>query len=181
MMTTTELLSRAKRAIESGEASLRAAAEDLAAVQEQGATQREIAEAVGKSLGWVHRLLAWKRDGYREATPFGAQSAESRRRQRRVQSNERASRGSPDADANSATTNCDDDDTNAEAETTGHDPNTLKPHAERPSRDLLVKALGMLGSDHEGERAVAALMADKERRKFGRTWDELIVAQPEAH
>jgi len=44
MMTVTELLSRAKRAIESGETSLHAAAEDIAAAQEQGATQRQILE-----------------------------------------------------------------------------------------------------------------------------------------
>ena len=43
------------------------------------------------------------------------------------------------------------------------------------TRDLLVKALGMLGSDHAGERAVAALMAMKQRVKLGMTWDELIV------
>ena len=40
--SVTELLSRARRAIESGEASLRAAAEDIAVAQEQGATQRQI-------------------------------------------------------------------------------------------------------------------------------------------
>ena len=37
MMSVTELLSRAKQAIESGETSLRAAAEDIAAAEEQGA------------------------------------------------------------------------------------------------------------------------------------------------
>ena len=49
MITITELLGRAKRAIETGENSLHDAAEDIAAAQEQGATQRQIAEAVGKS------------------------------------------------------------------------------------------------------------------------------------
>ena len=38
MKSVTELLSRAKLAIESGETSLRAAAEDIAAAEEQGAT-----------------------------------------------------------------------------------------------------------------------------------------------
>jgi hypothetical protein len=42
MMTVTDLLSRAKRAIESGETALHAAAEDIAAAQEQGATQRRV-------------------------------------------------------------------------------------------------------------------------------------------
>ena len=49
MTTVTELLSRARHAIEAGENSLHDAAEDIAAAQEQGATQRRIAEAVGKS------------------------------------------------------------------------------------------------------------------------------------
>ena len=65
MMTVTELLSRAKQAIESGETSLRAAAEDIAAAQEQGATQRQIGEAVGKSAAWVNRLLKWRRERLR--------------------------------------------------------------------------------------------------------------------
>ena len=47
-MTVTELLIWAKQAIESGETSLHAAAEDIAAAQEQGANQRQIAKAVGK-------------------------------------------------------------------------------------------------------------------------------------
>jgi hypothetical protein len=52
MTTVSELLIRAKHAIESGETSLRTAAEDIAAAQAQGATQRQIAEAVGKSAAW---------------------------------------------------------------------------------------------------------------------------------
>jgi hypothetical protein len=44
-------------------------------------------------------------------------------------------------------------------------------------RVLLVKALGMLGSDHVGERAAAALMAEKQRAKLGKTWNELIVRE----
>jgi len=47
-MTTAELLSRAKRSIESCKTSLRAAAEDIARAYEQGAKQREVAEGVGK-------------------------------------------------------------------------------------------------------------------------------------
>jgi hypothetical protein len=60
MMTVTELLSRAKLAIESGDSSMRAAAEDIVTAQELGATQRQIAEAVGKSAAWVNRLLKWR-------------------------------------------------------------------------------------------------------------------------
>ena len=53
MITVPELLIRAKRAIEFGETSLQAAAEDIAGAQEQRATQRQIAGAVGKSAAWV--------------------------------------------------------------------------------------------------------------------------------
>jgi hypothetical protein len=42
------------------------------------------------------------------------------------------------------------------------------------TRKLLVKALGMLGSEREGERASAALKVDKFRIRLGRTWDQLI-------
>jgi hypothetical protein len=42
------------------------------------------------------------------------------------------------------------------------------------TRELLVKALGMLGSDQVGERASAALVVEKQRAKLGMTWNELI-------
>ncbi len=73
-MTKGELISRAKRSIESGETlrgtSFRAAAEDIARACEQGATQREVAQGVGKSPAWVNRLLKWRENGYVGA-PFG--------------------------------------------------------------------------------------------------------------
>jgi hypothetical protein len=68
MITITELLGRAKRAIETGENSLHDAAEDIAAAREQGATQRQIAEAVGKSAAWVNQLLKWRPSGYQDNT-----------------------------------------------------------------------------------------------------------------
>jgi hypothetical protein len=43
------------------------------------------------------------------------------------------------------------------------------------SRTLLVKALGMLGSDHDGGILAAARTAEQQRRKLNLTWDELIV------
>ena len=88
MTTVTELLSRANRAIESGETSLRAAADDIAAAEEQGATQRQIAEAVGKSAAWVNRLLKWRESGYQDDTAFGPQAKASRQRAPPVQSPE---------------------------------------------------------------------------------------------
>ena len=47
-------------------------------------------------------------------------------------------------------------------------------------RDLLVKALGMLGSDQVGERASAAIVVEKQRSRLGMTWDELIISADEA-
>jgi hypothetical protein len=44
------------------------------------------------------------------------------------------------------------------------------------ARELLIKALGMLGSDHAGERANAALIVEKQRARLGMTWEELIVS-----
>jgi HEAT repeat protein len=56
--TKAELLSRARAAIADGERSLRDAAETLALAQKDfDATQREMAEAVGRSASWVNRLL----------------------------------------------------------------------------------------------------------------------------
>ena len=72
----------------SGETSLHAAAEDIAAAQERGATQRQIAEAVGKSAAWVNRLLKWRGSGYRDGTAFGPQAKASRQRAQRVQATE---------------------------------------------------------------------------------------------
>jgi hypothetical protein len=42
-------------------------------------------------------------------------------------------------------------------------------------RKRLVDLLGMLGSDHDGERANAARLADEHRRKSGLTWHDIIL------
>src|ERR1019366_1110938 len=65
-----ELLARAKQSIESGVSSFRAAAEYLAAAQELGVSQRQLADEVGKSAGWVNGLLKWRAHGYPDGTPF---------------------------------------------------------------------------------------------------------------
>jgi hypothetical protein len=70
--TKAELLRNAKAAIEIGDQSFREAAEALAIAQElHGASQAEMARAVGKSEAWVSRLLQWRREGYRKESPFG--------------------------------------------------------------------------------------------------------------
>jgi hypothetical protein len=78
-MTKAELFSTAKIEIERGENSWRNAAEALArAEKEFGATQGEMAEAVGRSKSWVSRLLTWRRAGYKEPGPFGPTTKKER-------------------------------------------------------------------------------------------------------
>jgi hypothetical protein len=207
IMTVTELLTRAKHAIESGETSLHAAAEDIAAAQEQGATQRQIAEAVGKSAAWVNRLLKWRESGYHDDTAFGPQAKASRQRARGVQSTEqqkqkkqKAGASSEHAQAAAA------EKVRAEAEKAKADARKAKADAAKAEaearaakeqakaygafrrkygfilnkldyrqRDRLVKLLGMLGSQHDGERANAAKLVEQYRAALGLTWHELII------
>jgi hypothetical protein len=75
-MTTKidKLHDQARLAIESGERALaeraREAAEYLAEARNLGATQRDSAEAIGKSAGWVNALLRWRDGGYLTVFPF---------------------------------------------------------------------------------------------------------------
>jgi len=75
--SVVELLIQAKVSIEAGKDHLRQAAEYLAAAKEQGATQHQIAETLGKSQSWVSGLLKWRKAGYPD-TAFGPQAKQSR-------------------------------------------------------------------------------------------------------
>jgi hypothetical protein len=44
----------------------------------------------------------------------------------------------------------------------------------QPDRIRLVKLLGMLGSDHTGERDAAALAIERLRRERGMSWAEIF-------
>jgi hypothetical protein len=46
-------------------------------------------------------------------------------------------------------------------------------------RELLIKALGMLGSNHDGEVLNAAHKAEELRRKLDMTWEELVISAGE--
>src|SRR4051794_18775199 len=46
-------------------------------------------------------------------------------------------------------------------------------------RRRLVNILGMLGSDHDGERAAAGLLASKLLKGNSIHWDDVIVPEPE--
>jgi hypothetical protein len=50
------------------------------------------------------------------------------------------------------------------------------PALSRTDRKRLAKLLGMLGSDHAGERDNAALAIERMRRELGLSWAELLRA-----
>jgi hypothetical protein len=75
--TKAELLAYAKDAVGLGERSFRDAAEALGRAQDNhGTTQREMAKSVGKSVGWVNRLLKWRQA--EDASPFGPTTRQGR-------------------------------------------------------------------------------------------------------
>jgi hypothetical protein len=127
----------------------RVAAEHMAAAQDLGMSQRNIADAVTRSVGWVNRILRWHSEGC-QGNPFGPQSRAARSRNRR--------RSAP---AERITLN--------------------RPSVSPRSRDQLVKMLGMLGSDHDGECSNAARMAEAVRKSVGLTWDDLIIPAQFTH
>ena len=45
-------------------------------------------------------------------------------------------------------------------------------------RAKLARILGMLGSEHAGERASAALQAEAFRKRHGMTWEEMLALPP---
>jgi hypothetical protein len=120
--TKAALLNRAKNAIEAGHQSLHDAAEALALAQQDfKASQREITDAVGKSVAWVNRLLQWQRQGC-VGTPFGPGSKARRERQKSVQAPEQQSPHRNDVD-------------NAEASIERRKTECAKRHAEPKSQE----------------------------------------------
>jgi hypothetical protein len=51
----------------------------------------------------------------------------------------------------------------------------MKSETGERDRTTLIAALGMLGSEHAGERASAALQVERIRQKLGRQWSNLIL------
>jgi hypothetical protein len=92
MRAIDDLLKQAKRAIADGEASLKEAAECISKAQARGATQRQIAEAVGKSAAWVNRLLAWRAGGF-IGDAFGPAHHKQRQSAQRVHPGEQRKNG----------------------------------------------------------------------------------------
>jgi hypothetical protein len=59
---------------------MQAAGEYLLKALEYGATQREIAEAVGRSQAWINRIAKWAKAGYADGGPFAGESKAKRTR-----------------------------------------------------------------------------------------------------
>jgi hypothetical protein len=72
-------LSWAKLRIEAGKR--REAADAMfMAHEEYGASQQKIAAAVGKCQAWVSRMIRWRRERFKDDTPFGPASKDARER-----------------------------------------------------------------------------------------------------
>jgi hypothetical protein len=169
-ISANEAIALARQAIVSAERNLKTAAEFLAAAEEKGKTQRQMAEGVGKSPAWVNRLLQWRRDGYPEDTPFGAQSQErDERHDERVREETSEARSGPEQEPKQ------------KRRTSPHSRSSQARHSRREGfseqdRTTLVRVLGMLGSSNDNEALAAAHKAEALRQRFGLTWDDLIVA-----
>jgi hypothetical protein len=146
--TVCGLLELARREVALGDKQFRQAAQHMASAEEKGASQRQIAKAVGRSVGWVNRILQWKRAGYHDETPFGPQSRASRARGR-VHPTER--------------------------QTESRSSDAARNRLHSASRQRLIRLLGMLGSNNANERTNAAVKVEALRSKLKMGWDELIV------
>ncbi|SDI55160.1 hypothetical protein SAMN05444171_4066 [Bradyrhizobium lablabi] len=168
-------------------------------------TQRKVADRIGKSPAWVNTLIAWRAKKYETPTAFGPQAKEAREKSRldptkhtkpKATTAEKvnASRAKHEAEAAKARAQeakarqreakAQADRARAEARKAReqaketlcrifHGGKTADISAEQ--REKMIKFLGMLGSEHDGERANAGKMADVLRTKLGVAWDQLIV------
>ena len=148
-----------------GETSLHAAAEDIAAAQEQGATQRQIAEAVRKSAAWVNRLLKWRQSGYKDGTAFGPQAKASRRRAQRVQATEQKKNEKP------ATTS-----EQAQAAAARARAETAKAEAAKAKADAQkAKADAAEGSPRIGRTAIQRRSRSCNSPQFGSCFENFVI------
>jgi len=170
---------------------------DPGSAQEQGASQRQIAAAIGKSPAWVNRVLAWRRDGF-PGEAFGPAHHRERRRlgvhpgKHKPQPSRSGERLADEAKAETAAQEA----INAYWEayrTHQSETERLRAETERirsqyeslvfgefksidhATRRILVKSLGMLGSDQAGEVLNAARIIEKQRRKLNAAWDDLLI------
>jgi hypothetical protein len=203
--SVAEHLSLAKRDIANGYNSLRSASEHIAAAIKTGATQADAAARIGKSQPWVNRLLLWRSGGFKDGGPFAADHAKEKisRANKSAKPNSKSNKTKSDARARADQAKAEAAEARAEQARAKHAANEAraKARAERErtkaewaksfrdtfnggdntasihssDRNKMVKALGMLGSDHDGEILNAARMVERLRCKLNTTWDLLIV------
>lgn len=178
-------LKQARLAIEAGEKNLKQAAEHLATAQEAGASQRDMAEAVGKSAAWVNRLLKWRETGYQGDTPFGPESKAKRERER-VQATEQANdiweddKDQSDEDSETGREKSGENEVDRvsavrSGKDKGHKKSTARVSLDEDLREQLIEALEGLRSMSPNQRAKAALAVTRLRRESGLLWKDLII------
>ena len=188
-----------------GVTSLRSAAEDVAAAQAQGATQANIAATLGKSQPWVNRLLRWRTGGYQDTAFGPESKAKRERSANYQSPDKSSAKPKPSSEARfnaeaakaeaakvkaqaakakaeAAKARSENAKARADARRAQHEAfaEMFGDRRERKvmdakARDILVKALGMLGSDSDGEVLNAAHVAEKQRRNLNMTWDDIII------
>jgi hypothetical protein len=193
---------KARQALESGEKIFseraREAAKYLAEARKLGARQRDSAKAIGKSVSWVNVLLKWHDGGYKADCPFPraarlrVQPAKQKNKSSRPPTTAEAAAAQA-AKANAERAKAEAQKAKAEASKARAEASKARTQARERiheaffgyrrekkkihsgARDILIKALGMLGSEHAGERDNAARVVEKQRARLGMTWEELIV------
>jgi hypothetical protein len=174
-ISANEAILLARSAIAAADRNLKTAADLLAVAAEQGKTQRQMAEGVGKSAAWVNRLLQWRREGYPEDTPFGAQSQErDERHDERVREQASESCSGPEQTEQKHRASRSRSSSSRRSRSPGQS-------LSEQDRTTLVGVLGMLGSAYDPEVLVAARKAEDIRKRLGLTWDDLIVAARKRH
>jgi hypothetical protein len=201
-----EAIALAANLIKVSDRNLRLAAEYLAFAETDGKTQRQMAEGVGKSPAWVNGLLRWRRDGFQEDTPFGAQSQErDERHDEQIREEERLAWAIWEDHGKTASEHASEEQerrSGPKQKSSRQDKERRRAERERKEsarieaevrarvadilgrrsglnkqdRDTLVGALGMLGSAFDPEALSAARKAEAIRIRLGLTWDDLIMA-----
>jgi hypothetical protein len=197
-MSLDDHLRLASKSVKAGLTSMRDAAEHLAAATALKATQRQLADAVGKSPAWVNGLLQWRKAGYPE-TPFGPQSKSNRQRNKAgsVQATKQKEKNISEDDADESNPLAEADESyfvdQDEAPDTSRLDDDETPVVKRPSakgarskgspnagfdkdaRAALIRALEQLYTMNPQARAKAASEINRIKDELRLSWDQLIV------
>jgi hypothetical protein len=159
-MSVTKLLTEAKRAIAAGESHLRKAAELIVKARTAGATQRQIAERVGKSQSWISQLLAWRKSGYKGGAFERSHKARTISRANQSRATSHRPMTTEEAEAMRARAV-------AVAAMFGAESKRIPAAA----RKEFLTALAMLAKS----RDTAAVLVERQRARLNLTWDDLLV------